>query len=690
MNPKQEAVTGNAQDILYWYADLGGILENTSLPKSKPLLPLFEAITNSLDSLEDYSPLEPTIKVYILRNASETTSHSTGAGRPSLASITGFRVEDNGPGFTDSNLVSFRTYSSRRKASRGGKGVGRFLWLKAFDEVQIVSIFHRDNKAYRREFIFSVEHATDPVPKATEISFSPPSTTVELRGFCSELQKSTPASGAVIATRFIEHFLDYFAAEKMPEILLIDEGDDDPICLKRLYQEKFKKDSETLYFDAKNYNFALRLFKLYHGEVTAHRLHLCARGREVEQEGLKQYFPDLVNRLGDDGDRFFLSAFVSGDFLDERVNRERTRFEFDDDSQQSGMFPDSFLTKSDFTGSLRGKLHERLRNYLEPLQQEKVDIIKKYVHTKAPRYIPLLKARGTRLAEMPPNWDERKMEEALAREYFEHTREIREDTAKILSKDNKVLNTDDYKNTLRNLLSRVGDVERCQLAEYVAHRRVILDFFEKAMEQKDDGKFVLEEYIHDLICPRHVTSDDFLSLESVNLWVIDERFSFHNYLASDKPHKKVVPLQAKDGDKRTDILLLNTPHAFTEDQAPYHSVVIIEFKRPQRNDYTFYDNPIDQCVGYVQDFMNGDVTDCRGRKIPSGPQRQFFVHVLCDETKTLQNVIRKYSLQRTHDDLGFFGYIDGLKTYIQLHTFDKLLIDAKRRNQILFERLCIE
>ncbi|HUT24923.1 MAG TPA: ATP-binding protein, partial [Sumerlaeia bacterium] len=249
--------------------------------------------------------------------------------------------------------------------------------------------------------------------------------------------------------------------------------------------------------------------------------------------------------------------------------------------------------------------------------------------------------------------------------------------------------TEEYKKRMRELLNRVGDVERSQLAEYVAHRRVILDFFEKAMEQKDDGKFVLEEYIHDLICPRGVTSDDALSVESVNLWVVDERFSFHNYLASDTRHRKVTAIEA-EGDKRTDVFLLYAPHAFTDDSAPYQSVVILEFKRPQRDDYTPQENPIEQCIGYVQDFIAGNVKDCRGRQIPAGPQRQFFAYALCDEVKSLEPILDKYSFKKTHDELGFFHYFETLKIYMQVHTLDKLLIDAKRRNRILFEKLCIE
>jgi hypothetical protein len=55
--------------------------------------------------------------------------------------VEAFSVVDSGVGFTDRNFDSFETVDSPYKASRGGKGLGRFLWLKAFTRVEIESHF---------------------------------------------------------------------------------------------------------------------------------------------------------------------------------------------------------------------------------------------------------------------------------------------------------------------------------------------------------------------------------------------------------------------------------------------------------------------------------------------------------------------------------------------------------------------
>ena len=41
-------------------------------------------------------------------------------------------ITDNGCGFDEKNFSSFTTADSRFKESKGAKGVGRFIWLKAF------------------------------------------------------------------------------------------------------------------------------------------------------------------------------------------------------------------------------------------------------------------------------------------------------------------------------------------------------------------------------------------------------------------------------------------------------------------------------------------------------------------------------------------------------------------------------
>jgi hypothetical protein len=107
--------------------DLPGKIRNTPLRRSKAILPMFEAVVNSLQAIEDAgsSSLLPSIDIFAGRDAV--------LDGPDIAGeVNGFTSTDNGAGFDDTNLDSFFTSDTRYKVGRGGKGLGRFLWLKAF------------------------------------------------------------------------------------------------------------------------------------------------------------------------------------------------------------------------------------------------------------------------------------------------------------------------------------------------------------------------------------------------------------------------------------------------------------------------------------------------------------------------------------------------------------------------------
>ena len=55
----------------------------------------------------------------------------------SLKRITGFEVIDNGIGLDENNMKSFLESDSRYRSNLGGKGVGRFSWLKAFKKQRL-------------------------------------------------------------------------------------------------------------------------------------------------------------------------------------------------------------------------------------------------------------------------------------------------------------------------------------------------------------------------------------------------------------------------------------------------------------------------------------------------------------------------------------------------------------------------
>jgi hypothetical protein len=69
----------------------------------------------------------------------------------SESKIVDLTVQDNGIGFTQENRDSFDTLYSALKLPQGGKGFGRFICLKYFDELHVESVY-RDATMHRRTF----------------------------------------------------------------------------------------------------------------------------------------------------------------------------------------------------------------------------------------------------------------------------------------------------------------------------------------------------------------------------------------------------------------------------------------------------------------------------------------------------------------------------------------------------------
>ena len=87
--------------------------------------------------------------------------------------------------------------------------------------------------------------------------------------------------------------------------------------------------------------------------------------------------------------------------------------------------------------------------------------------------------------------------------------------------------------------------------------------------------------------PMRETSDSIYSEECSNLWLIDERLSFHSFLASDKTIKS-MPITSNDSTKEPDICSLNVyenPILINDGKTlPLASITIVELKRPMRDD----------------------------------------------------------------------------------------------------------
>lgn len=138
--------------------NIKGQLNNIHLAEAKALWPLFEAVVNSIQAIED-SENKTCGKIEIYAHREETSEirfdEDPKKKEETLEKFESFTITDNGVGFNTQNYESFQTAYSTHKFTKGCKGIGRFLWLKAFDSVEIKSTFKENTKQYIREFAFT-------------------------------------------------------------------------------------------------------------------------------------------------------------------------------------------------------------------------------------------------------------------------------------------------------------------------------------------------------------------------------------------------------------------------------------------------------------------------------------------------------------------------------------------------------
>ena len=671
--------------------NLRGRLRNTTLPKSSGLLPLFEAVVNSIHALEEAEaqPDQGLIRVVIERGPSLLDTDADGAvrGRPASGDVIGFKVIDNGIGFTEANFESFMTLDSEYKAMKGGRGIGRLLWLKAFDEVRVASRFlNESDELKQRSFSFSPSGITDAAIEDPR-GEGQRETTVHLLGFEPSYRTHTRKTGDAIAKGMLEHCLWYFVRPGgAPRIVVEDQGEE--ILLEQLFEGLMHSSAATERIEIKGHDFDLLHVKLRASASAVHSIAYCADDRLVTEEKLAGLLPGLRGNLGEGEDEFVYVCYVSSDLLNDRVRPERSAFDISTDA--GALFEDTEISWSDIRGGLVERASEHLAEYLDRVKERARERINQFVSTKAPRYRPILGHLAPDALNVDPEISDKDLELALHRQLAELEEELLAEGHDLLAP--QIGETaDDYEARIAAYLRKVEDIKKSDLANYVAHRRVVIDLLDAAIKRGPDGRYVREDLIHTLIMPMRIDSTEVL-LDNCNLWLVDERLAFHDYLASDRTLSR-MPITGSSSTEEPDLVALNVfdnPILVADKPSPpLASLVVIELKRPMRNDATERGggDPIEQAVKYLGRIREGSVQTAQGRPIPGSEDIPGFCYVICDLTSSVVERCRMHDLTRTSDGMGYFAYKKNYEAYIEVISFDRMVNLAKERNRAFFDKL---
>lgn len=653
---------------------IAGKLNNTTLPATRPLAPLYEAIHNSLQAIEDAGAGHHVIEIVIQRFPEMLEE---GIARPDT-----FSIRDTGVGFTEDNTRSFFTAESRYKADKGGKGNGRFLWLKAFTKVEIDSSFEHDGEIVRRSFVFDRSEDQD-VPPIMAAVAKKAGTTIKLSGLEEKLSKQLSRPLEWYADQIIFHFLPYFRRADGPEITIRDEGG--AVNLNARFAETVAPNAVTRNFKVDDDEFSLTGYRVNSAEIRENQLVFAARGRAVKREKLARYVPGLERKIdNDDGSLVAYYGFVEGPRLDSMVRTDRFGFEIDED--EDDLFEGSKSLSAIRGGALEA-VREELAVFLGKMREQKEETVSRYVIDQAPEYRRLLKTHGTRVLEvLPANPKPKEIDAALGRVWVERQSDLKEEGRALLAFEPGSDTMEDYQTQMDGFFKNFEDLDQTALANYVIHRRIVINLLEKALQRDDDtGRYQLEAVVHRLIHPMRQGSDE-VEFEEQNLWILDDRLTHHDFMESDKELRASEHLE-NDAATRPDLLaVFDRTLTFREGRDPSTSFVVVEFKKPDRR--SFERTPLSQVYDQVRDIRAGTFKDRKGRPVEgTSKDAPAFCYVICDVTPNVEKGAVDAGGQLTPDGRGYFGWNSQLKLYFEIISYEKLVGDALRRNRMLFKKL---
>lgn len=651
------------------------------LPKpskvAEALQPLFEAVSNAAHAVEDAFKETWMEKGRIEVTIKNLKDHAR------FEAI----VADNGIGLTGERYKAFCTTDTPFKIERGGKGVGRLLWLDAFDSATVVSIYAESGKLLRRSFRFVLDEKDQIVDEQIEevSPTTPHGTTITFRGIKgAAYQKRFPSQAASVIRHFGSHFFADFILGKAPSIGLSIDGQGAlfPQDVKDLLVE----DRGTSAIQSEEFGELVLASFICKKEASAdfdgnHQLHYVANGRTVISRKIDGLLG--IGRFGE-GENLVYHGCVIGKFLDDTVNQERTNFNFDEKTSEEIA---KLCANHARENALKGEVEVFDGGRLETMEH----FIREYPSFGFESATELLKRTPKNAIKAE------QFAQALVPLRIRRDDDRRKRVQEIVSTLDSDLIPENFADAVRQAADEVQAEEQRQLTEYVLRRKMVLDVMEvlirrvrekiskeEAGEAKPDD-FHLEQTLHQFICPMKVRGDDPVTIETSDhdLWVVDERLAFARYFASDVPFTQLIE-DSKNGE-RPDLLIFDRLHGlgYNEDGQLRH-VLLVEFKRPGRTDYEERYSPFNQVSRYLSELTSGRIETFDRDNIRVAQDCVFYCYVVADIVGQLEVVTSGW--RTTSNGRGRWIELSGkYRGSIEVIEWRDLVSDARARHRGFIE-----
>ena len=321
-------------------------------------------------------------------------------------------------------------------------------------------------------------------------------------------------------------------------------------------------------------------------------------------------------------------------------------------------------------------IEKNIKEIVEPEIDKRKSKVNKYVDEKAPQYKFLL---SDIYQDMPERLDDENIEDKFTDILHCKKKQTAEKAEELVGNINTAEDFTSYKGNAGKILQKLNDINKANLALYVSYREHIINLLEKKMEyaELDIKKYHKEQEIHRIIFPLGKNSEN-LDYRKHNLWLIDESLVFSRFITSDQ--------RISESGRKPDIVVYHNL-LFREREEPSCPITIYEFKRPGRTTYNENSNPIKQIYDYVLRIRANKIKTETGRRVQTHANTLAYGYLVCDINEKVKEICERESLHPTPDGEGYIGFHPTYKILIQVISFDRLLRNSKRRNEIFFKQL---
>lgn len=670
-----------------------GLINSIDIKPDEYLLPLHEVIVNSIQSIEDR--INPTESGSIIIKIHRIFQQKLDlADNDDYQPITGFTVIDNGVGFTNKRETAFSTPFTNFNYEKGGKGMGRYTVLACFGNMEIESSFTDGanifNKKYKFDNLTGLQKYPDSV-KDFNNDFKN-KTIVKLNNYLPEyfnFANKLKITIKDIADGIIQHCLLFFiGSANIPTIRILYDNEkiEDAIVLNDIYKTviEVEKNELNLKFSDIEEDFNLRYIRNYNG-VHSHSIHLCANKREVgKKQSLTNYLPSFKELYNEDK-KYYLSIYVESKFLDNNNHPQRNRFTFPESSNKKSDY-DLFSLEELFT-HVSDNVRLNFSEHIQEAEKEKNKRIENYIlNPQKPRlrYRHLLSVDNAFL-DIPINASDETLEAKLHEKEFKLEQKRSKAFEKVFKKNE--YDKEAFGEIVHNILNEEAAFSKDKLADLMIKRKSVIKLFQKYLQWRTDENFMLEKDLHNIIFTMGSESNT-IPIDYHNLWLLDERFTFHSHTSSDVKTKSVKNVLS-DGVKEADLLIYDVPCAYSDNLDKINSLVVFEFKKPGR-EISGSSNLDDLVLKYFRDLMKSKARSNKGKILNIEDNTPKFGYIICELNKdNIEHNIKWNGFKKSaHGHL--YKINPELNIHIEVMSYEQMLDFSEKRHEAFFKALGID